>query len=48
MCHEYRSRVWDRARTDEDDETEEDLPEFANEEGGDDVELLTDGGDDDS
>mgnify|MGYP000283052404 CR=1 FL=1 len=45
MCHEYRSRVWDRAREDDEDETEDDMPAFANEEGSEDVELLTDGGD---
>lgn len=46
MCHEYQSRVWDRAPTTEEDESEDDIPEFANEEGSDDVEVLTDGGDD--
>ncbi|WP_436926510.1 hypothetical protein [Halosimplex amylolyticum] len=44
MCHEYTSRVWDRDRDEAEAETEDDLPEFLNEEGGDDVEVLTDGG----
>jgi hypothetical protein len=47
MCHEYTSRVWDRDQADEDTETDDEMPEFANED-GDDVEVLTDGGDDES
>ncbi|WP_459191736.1 hypothetical protein [Halosimplex sp. J119] len=43
MCHEYTSRVWDRDR--DEAEAEEDLPEYLNEDGSDDVEVLTDGGD---
>ena len=43
MCHEHTGRAWNREYTDED--AEEDQPSFLNEEGGDDVEVLTDGGD---
>lgn len=46
MCHHYdfdTDRTYDRA--DADDE-EDDLPSFAKEESADDVEVLTDGGDD--
>lgn len=43
MCHEYTSRVWDREREDETTDSDEEMPEFANDEGGD-VEVLTDGG----
>ncbi|WP_164471762.1 hypothetical protein [Halosimplex salinum] len=43
MCHEYTSRVWDRERDEAD--SEDDVPEFLNEEGSDDLEVLTDGGD---
>ncbi|QLH81914.1 hypothetical protein [Halosimplex pelagicum] len=47
MCHEYTSRVWDREPEDErrDSESADELPDFANEEGSEDVEVLTDGGD---
>jgi len=47
MCHEYTSRVWDREyeSVESDDESDEETPAFLNEEGGDEVELLTDGGD---
>jgi hypothetical protein len=52
MCHEYTSRVWDRERADSEAEPEsesaDELPSFANEEGSDEVEVLTDGGDDES
>jgi hypothetical protein len=44
MCHEYTSRVWDREPEDE-AETDDEMPEFVNEEASDDVEVLTDGGD---
>jgi len=48
MCHEYTSRVWERElaerKADDDGDEEERTPEFLNDEGGDDVELLTDGG----
>jgi|GEM_PF-2226129 len=46
MCHEYASRVWDRDRESEQREAEsaDGLPAFANEEGGEDVDILTDGG----
>ena len=43
MCHEYTGRGWQRTRTESEDE--EETPSFLNEEGGDDVEVLTDGGD---
>jgi hypothetical protein len=43
MCHEYTGRAWNREYTDE--EPEEETPSFLNEEAGDDVEVLTDGGD---
>ena len=43
MCHEYTGRAWNREYTD--DEETEDAPSFLNEEGSDDVEVLTDGGD---
>ncbi|QLH77377.1 hypothetical protein HZS55_08760 [Halosimplex rubrum] len=45
MCHEYASRVWDRESENRESESDDDLPAFADEEGGDDVEVLTDGGD---
>jgi len=47
MCHEYTSRAWDREHEliDADEESDDGTPEFANEDGGDEVELLTDGGD---
>ena len=42
MCHEFGGRVWNSdVEADDEDET----PEFLNEE-GDDVEVLTDGGED--
>jgi hypothetical protein len=45
MCHEYTSRAWDREpESVETDEERDETPEFANDEGGDEVELLTDGG----
>jgi len=46
MCHEYTSRVWDRDRESDEEEAEpvDDLPEFANEEGSEGVDILTDGG----
>ncbi|WP_167837335.1 hypothetical protein [Halosimplex halophilum] len=45
MCHEYTSRVWDREPEDEEAETDDEMPGFANEGGNEDVEVLTDGGD---
>jgi len=43
MCHEYTARDWNSEPDQETDEDEE-TPEFLNE-SGDDVEVLTDGGD---
>ncbi|MEF8852753.1 MAG: hypothetical protein V5A44_08875 [Haloarculaceae archaeon] len=40
MCHEYTGRAWNRERTEDEEET----PSFLNEEGADDVEVVTDGG----
>ncbi|WP_436909567.1 hypothetical protein [Halosimplex marinum] len=47
MCHEYATRVWNREPEDEEREPEsaDEMPAFANEEGSEDVEVLTDGGD---
>ena len=44
MCHEYARSAWNRERDDSEAEAEEELPEFLNEEGNEDVEVLTDGG----
>jgi hypothetical protein len=51
MCHHYDARGWED-RTTVDEETEEpesepETPEFLAEEAAEDVDLLTDGGDDD-
>jgi hypothetical protein len=43
MCHEYTGRAWNSERFEREDEDEE--PSFLNEENADDVEVLTDGGD---
>jgi len=48
MCHSYDARRWTRSTeedTEEPDEPDEE-PSFLDEERADDVELLTDGGDD--
>ncbi|MFB6150683.1 MAG: hypothetical protein ABEJ40_02645 [Haloarculaceae archaeon] len=45
MCHEYTRRAWnDDSGESETDSEDEDVPAFLNEEAGDDVEVLTDGG----
>ena len=46
MCHGYErdARDWYRER-EETAEEDDELPEFLNEEGAEDVEILTDGGD---
>lgn len=46
MCHSYDARRWTRTAED-DPEEPEDEPSFLDEEPAEDVELLTDGGDDD-
>jgi len=43
MCHEYRRRTWNSDS--EPEETEDETPEFLNDDAPEDVELLTDGGD---
>jgi hypothetical protein len=47
MCHHFDSRRWDERTTlEETDESEEaETPEFLAEEAAEDVDLLTDGGD---
>jgi hypothetical protein len=49
MCHGHASRVWDREPADAEAESESDsadeLPSFANEDGSEEAEILTDGGD---
>ena len=42
MCHEYTARAWNRENFESEDE--EETPSFLNEEGADDVEVVTDGG----
>ncbi len=46
MCHGYEGRDWSYA-TDEESEEETDTPSFLSDEAADDVEILTDGGDED-
>jgi hypothetical protein len=43
MCHEFSGRSWDSVDEHETEDDEE-TPEFLNETGSDDVEVLTDGG----
>ncbi|QPV64036.1 hypothetical protein I7X12_05245 [Halosimplex litoreum] len=45
MCHEYTARGWDREPAEPETESDDELPEFANEAGSEDTEVLTDGGD---
>lgn len=49
MCHSYDARRWNRTAEQESEESEEpdENPSFLDEEAAEDVELLTDGGDDD-
>ena len=47
MCHEFDAHDWARESEEEESENEADEPSFLNEEPAKDVELLTDGGDDD-
>jgi len=44
MCHEFDYRAWSRD-TEEEAEEEADEPSFLNDEPAEDVEILTDGGD---
>ena len=48
MCHHFDERRWEEQPTDDplDADEESETPEFLAEEPADDVELLTDGGDD--
>jgi len=46
MCHSHEFDTdWTRDHEDEEAESDDELPSFATEEEGDDVEVLTDGGD---
>jgi len=45
MCHGFEGRDWSRETEEESDETD-DEPSFLNDEPADNVEILTDGGDD--
>jgi hypothetical protein len=44
VCHERIDRAWERTTDRTTDEENDDLPEFLNEESGD-LDVLTDGGD---
>lgn len=43
MCHEFSGRSWDSV-DERETEDDEETPEFLNETGSDDIEVLTDGG----
>lgn len=45
MCHEYFSRDWSRETDETTEEADDELPGFLNEEASEDVEIVTDGGD---
>jgi hypothetical protein len=45
MCHEFDAHDWSRSEEETDDLEEEADPSFLNDEASEEVELLTDGGD---